>query len=276
MSKASEHILAEVTHEWHAEQVVSENGIRLHIEGAEFPQKGLPTPDALYAVNIVKKLVRYSIKLCSRPQFYPVIAIGILFPSRKFISSVLDTFNVIARSVLDPYRLPPQYSSPFERELDLFIFKSLTKAGISNMRENEPVAWWAGKNISAILDFDMAYRWRIQDILSETTPEKLFTHAELKRLTKLIEQRDEPRIARTAKQMIWAVRLILLIPFVRKSLRYAIMEIDFTGLQFDEADRYWCCFRTDYKFFGMSDQERMDLVKEKGWKIPISYEIQHD
>lgn len=267
MSKGAEKILREPTHEWIVERIDRTDGTLIYIEGAEFPQKGIPTAEALYGVSLTKKMMLSIIKTFSIPVFYPSFAFIALSP-RKFIQKTLDIFNDISRSTLDPYRLPPKEMCIFARELQLMITMFLFEMGYSYL-----TAFTTGQDIGLIFDYDMAYRWRIQDILSETTPDELFTWKGLNRLSKLIGERDEARIANEAKRLITLLKLSLLYPKVKKILCKVLTESNFSHLQFDEADRYWCCFRTDYRFFGMTVEERMRLVDSKGWKIPVGIPI---
>ncbi len=272
MTLATDKIAREFTHEWRVDKVEhTPEGVRYYTEGAEFPQKGIPTKEAQVALGIFKKTFASWVRLLKLPYFYPALLCIVLLPKKRFIQQVVENINDIGRVTLDPYRFPPQELCPFAQSFGAFIVITLVEIGVS-MEE----ARTFGSNIALIFDYDQSYRWRFQDIMEETNPEKLFTHGELERLDQIIHDRDEERMYLQMHKLINLLHILLLSPHIKKSLRKAINMIHYDKLLFDEADRYWCCFRTDYKFFGMSDAARMNLIKEKGWKIPISYEISHE
>lgn len=116
--------------------------------------------------------------------------------------------------------------------------------------------------ISTILQYDLAYRWRLQDLFGETSKESLTKspRKEIKRLLAINRKREHifnggpgkqnPGKSVADKFIIFGILLdiSLLFPPARRKLRKIIEKADFHKLQLDEADRYWCRMRTDYDF----------------------------
>lgn len=68
------------------ERIEYEGGIKIYLKGHVYPQKGLPTEQAVFAVNIAKKLLSF-----------------------KFRDAVY--------TALQPHLLKPEYMTPFAREI---------------------------------------------------------------------------------------------------------------------------------------------------------------
>lgn len=269
-------IISESTHEWRVEKIDKEDGIRMFIEGAEFPQKGCPTPEAVWANNILKKVIVEGSRVLSLPQFVIAVPLFVFSSKRKLLNKVLQSFNIIADRIMWPYYLPTQEMGTFSRELELFTSIFLISLGVHNEIDvkGKNIATQFAKNIAHIFEYDAAYRWRVQDLLSETNAEAVLSLREIKRLKELFKRRE--RVGRLTTQMDIFFLLFmgtLLLPSIRKALKESIQTINFKKLQFDEGDRYWCCFRTDYDFFGLTDKQRMQMIADKGWKVPISYPV---
>lgn len=262
----------ETTHEdaweWPVVKVDFEDGLRIHVQDGSFPQKGNPIPEAMNAIGVLKKILIEPIKLFSW-HFYPSLFLILLFP-KKFLIKSLEYFNALSQVTIDAYRPPKEYLGPFTREFQLFVSFCLEEMGVE-----APLANRVGQNIALIFDYDAVYRWRLQDVFSETTPSKLFTLRELKRLGIMVRERDEERMGAQSQKVLNLLRIAILHPRIRKALQKAINKVDFTKLQLDEGDRYWCCFQGSYKFFGLTNKERMQMIEDKGWKIPFARPATH-
>lgn len=108
-----------------------------------------------------------------------------------------------------------------------------------------------------ILEHDQAYRFRFQDLISETNGGFLnfYPLSETKRLVRLYFERENAFMRR----QFWFVRLApyILAPLVRSFMRKVSIE----AMQFDEGDRYWACQKTDYNYMGLSYWMRQKLSK---------------
>jgi hypothetical protein len=272
MSTGPEKVLAEATHKWIVERIDTTDGVLLYVEGAEFPLKRGGNAEELWAVNTVKKLLKGLLNLFGRP----LTLICILPSLKQNLLFWIEFFNSVAGKILKPHRVSLEQMGPFARGMERFLTVFLIELGIPNDTsvKGGDLAYQCAQNIAHIFEYDQAYRWRVQDLLSETTPGALLSSKELKKLSILIQEREiEQRVGNQSQKIIKMLRLALWLPKIRKALQKALDGVDFSKLQFDESDVYWCCFWNDYRYRGMTAKDRDGLFETKGWKIPVSYPI---
>lgn len=188
-------------------------GVELYLEGHPYPFKGLPKPEAIFAINTIKKFI-----LNSTPLWW--------IPPKRAITS----FCAIALSLLKPYIIKPAYMMPVSKELRMMIGGDL------------------GTVISHVVEYDSAYRARIQDLFSESS-QTMIRHAPIKELWRLVtinRQRDYLALHKKMRKMAYFLTLLLLWPPTRKKILQAVDQCDYKNLMLDEADRYWLNQRTDY------------------------------
>lgn len=252
---------------WEVEHADVQDGYRLFIKGAEFPIKGRPASAQVLAdISLLKRFLAEGIKLLFA---LPLVIFGPI----KFLSKALTTFTILSRRVMKPHLLETTHLSPFSRELELFICISLIELGIHDdyvisVRKTLPVLF--SHNLINLIEYDPAYRGRLQDLFSESSPQKLFTWKELKRLEKIAIDRNDERVGKQTVRILKILRYSLLIPRIRKALRKTLGMVNYERLCFDEGDRYWASFQADYKFFGQTSEERMKVLHNKGYKIPFT------
>jgi hypothetical protein len=213
------------------------HGINTYVKGITFPRKGFPTP----VVLLTKKR------------------------KIKLVNDIAD----LGFKVMEHNFFKLHYLTPTAQELHIITKYILQLNGFSSAQ-----AYRAAVVFSHLIEYDNAYRYRLQDILSETTKEKLTAKpiAEIRRLMKLMKERDDASIFNKFKKFSFLFTLALLLPKYRKMFRQAVSYLDLTRLQFDEADRYWVSLRNDYKFFGKSFEERYNTLKVKPQGLQLKYE----
>lgn len=161
----------------------------------------------------------------------------------------LKEFKLNIYPILEPY-IPDSFSS-FGIELYFFLSRLFPK------RKQLCLA------ISTILEYDLAYKYRAQDIFNETTKERLCTKpfGEIRRLIKLYRDRDTEVVS---KKLIFygnLFSLFLLWPPVRRRFRNALNSIHYANLLPTEADTYWMKQRWDYKYFGIRHEKSPSSLK---------------
>lgn len=239
--------------------LVPNNGIFFMIKGATFPLKCFPEAGVVFAINLIKAQIIEMVKLFSHWYLLPFI---VLINKKK----ALESFNRLAMKSVSPYLLKDYCLTQFSREFKVLVFTFLSKLGFDKV-ESENFA----TIIANITDYDNLYRLRIQDALSETSKELLLKQPirEIWRQLKIIKNRENyVTIHYKFKAVAMFLTVALLFPKVRKAYKETINAIDLDKLQYDEVDRYWLCIRNDYKWMGLSNEERMQYAKEKGWKFP--------
>lgn len=246
--------------------LIPNNGVFLAIKGATFPLKCYPDAGVVFAVNLVKAYLMETLKLVGRWYFIPFL----LLINRQ---RALESFVRFGMKAISPHLLKDYCLTDFSRE-----FKKATKLFMDKMgfESTEFETERFAVILANIMDYDNLYRLRVQDVLSETSKEKLLKRPilEINRLSKLIKQREAKDCAVKVvihykfKIVVLALSFALLFPKVRWVFKEVLKEIDFTKLQYDEIDLYWVCMRNDYLWLGLSEAERKTFALNKGWKFP--------
>ena len=235
------------------ERIDSENEILVYIKGTPFPIKGMPTIEALAAINTIKRIVLESIK---------TFKVFLLFVNKK---QAISSFNRISQSIISEHIFKKNHQQPFTKAISQIIYEVLM-----NFKIDIDISVKVSETLAHIFEYDNAYRIRIQDLLSETTQERLITRPikEIQKLKKLNKERDYKYVSKSVSLIVNLLSVILLIPKYRKLFKQVIKQSNFKDLQFDEADRYWVSLREDYLFFGQSYKERIQHLKEQGYNLP--------
>jgi len=234
------------------------DGVKLYIQGAEYPQKGFVEPQTMWLLNVVKRDFINSVMLLARWQFIPALVLLAMKPV-KHLELFLHTFADKSDKVINSIYLKEQYRNSVGKELDWLVYSFLKRLKVSEMTSER-----MGKIFSHMIELDNAYRFRLNDIMSETDKARLLANPrkEIKRLLKIYSKRDDGVVVRkftaVAQLLLWA----LWIPKVRKAFNGVLLEINLRNLQYDDSDRYWVCFRKDYKFMGLTYEERIKMLDD--------------
>ena len=128
--------------------------------------------------------------------------------------------------------------------------------------------------VCAILEYDMAYRLRFQDIMANLNKELFFKNPrkEINRLFDILTERehDDHKDPMSLHQRWKFIKLALNIGliFSRKTVRQltdVVANLDLTAIAPTEADQYWMCspaYWGGYNFMGMDTDERKKKFKE--------------
>lgn len=239
------------------EKITIDGGIKLHIQGAQFPQKSCPTPEAVVAVNLIKKIV------------VSFLVSGVI-PTSK--NKLVGAFNKITKDVVSQHIIKDEYMTSCSRELKKLIYNFLI-----NWNIDETEAVLASKTISHIFEYDNSYRYRLQDLFNETDKNNLFSPFEMIYLSRISYDRDDilsrnyefcRRVGKQTLKMGKVVALMLCIPSIKRSLKKALQQCSYENFLMDDSDRYWSYLRQDYNFGGLTYDERMIKYKEWGFKLP--------
>lgn len=243
------------------------NGIFQYLEGAEYPMKGLTSPETMWALNLAKRNFIQAMRLLSQWYFYPTYAIIALMPWKykvKAMERFIKSFCDGTHTYISPFILKTNYMTPVGQEIEWMVQSFLLNLGL-----NPGHAGQFAEIFAAMIDYDNAYRYRIQDIFSETTKMKILDNPvkEIMRLCKLSVERNGQAvdIALKFKYIAMGLRVALIHPRIRKAFKATIAEIDIRKMGYDEADRYWVALRekNEYLYMGMVDEERVKLIEGK-------------
>ena len=222
-------------------------GILTHIDGATYPRKGNPTPLAVHLINIIKTLLLQSLK---HPK-------TLLLTNKQ---EVLLSFNIVFEKTFSPiiigeeYRVREEYLCPTAYGVMKFTESFLTTLGY-----DKNISHQFAYNVAHIFEYDDAYRYRLQDIITECNIQILkFTPTkEIKRLLIILNEREAPNNQTAPKitRHILQVLPLLLIPKVKKAFKQSVHHLD--KCKYDASDAYWACLKGDeYKFTGKTPEDR--------------------
>lgn len=113
--------------------------------------------------------------------------------------------------------------------------------------------WDTSFVLGQIFQYDEAYRFRLQDLFAETTPQLLSTKPirEILRLLAINKQRDYKVVHRKFQMAAYALCVFFLWPANRAKLRKAMLQINYTNLCPDAGDLYWFSQKIDYDYCGI-------------------------
>lgn len=254
----AEDILAYVTDR--PVEYVPYQGALIHIVGAKYPKKGYPTPEAIVALNIVKTAVKEATR-------YPLQLLSV--NKDKLLTSFNNTFN----KAFTPYKMKEEYLCPAAygvfQFLRLFLIRANIQPAIANL---------AAFNFAHFIEYDDAYRYRMQDIMSESTHAQITENPrkEIKRLLAIFFERTQFKVGDTpavkVARLLKPLMLLLFIPKYKRIFKECMTKDVFTRLQYDDADRYWASLKNEvYLFTGKTYEERT-----VGWEIPHPVKVEYN
>lgn len=255
-------------------------GMFIHYKGLKYPKKGFPYPEAVWAVNMIKRVVVSTVRLVASPQAIPLFIGFLLTGRKKLIAKILelvdDCLDVTDAFLYTPradtgkpfYLKTERFMTPV-KELARYLMLFLKFAGI----DNEDMLQKIGRVACMIFEYDSAYLSRIQDIFSEANRDALLTSPaeEVRRLYRVYASREKlsQKVALSFKRVSLLIQLALWFPKVRRALIRATENIDLTKIAFTEADRYHVMFLDGYNFFGQTLEKRHETLKGMhGGEIP--------
>lgn len=242
-------------------------GSLIFVEGAEYPKKGFPTPESVWATNQIKIVFTEGVRLLCKPSF--VISFLLTWNKINLIENILQSYNKISLKALRPYLLKDIYMIPTTRSINNIVLIFLTELGI-----NQNIASDFAFFIAHIFEYDDAYRYRIQDIMTNTSSGSLKFNVrnELSFLVNLFRLREVDHFVATKfNRIISILSWLLLIPSVKKAFIKAI-DGNIEGMHYDEADWYWVSQRNDFLFGGMTYEERFSKLT----KVPKQLIVNHE
>lgn len=242
-------------------------GVLTYIKGAQHPKKGFPTPEAVWAVNQVKVVMREALYLFNTKAF--VVGFLFTFGKKSFVERVINSYITIADRSLKPYYFKEEYLCPTARGAGNTTLLFLVKMGF-----DQKVASDFSRIIAHVFEYDDAYRYRLQDIasaLSDVTFKEDISF-EIKRLLSIYRMRESNDIIYgKVRSLVKIVLMALKVKKVKETLCEAVL-FGIHDMRYDEADLYWVAMRGDYLFNGLTYEERYEALEIK----PQQYKVIHE
>ncbi len=280
-------ILRENRTQFIIEKITYDGPMRVWYVGIPQPRKGFPTPASVSAVNIVKHVFIEAVKTARMWPFAAAWFVSLITshgrkpskhgkngvidygdPKASGIEKLLASFNRICYGVVSPHILKPEHMTELASELQGLMFAFMRRLGISRANAH-PFCLVFG----SLIEYDNAYRYRLEDIFTETSKKALQENPrrEISRLIKLYCSREKDwGVAMKFRTISMLTTSLFWVPRVRKAFTKALEGCDFERLQLDDIDRYWCKVRNDYDFFGETYEYRMrDHVPVQGYQITV-------
>ena len=235
-------------------EYVKGRGTLTYYKGILYPVKGAQTPEAMYALNQMKRLLLETVKLCRNP----LILLGMYFSRKKAMAS----FLTMAEKIMSEHSIKAEYMCRGAYAVEVFLIQIVG---------NEKFAHF----IAQIPEYDDAYRYRMQDMFTALEVEDFIANPrkETRRLIALWESREgiwSKGVFIKLKPLFKLLELAMYIPSIRKKVTENIRILKI-GV-FDEDDKYWVCVTDNgYHYFGVPSEERLKLysIRPEGIKITI-------
>ena len=256
-------------------------GFFTYHESFDYPEKGWRNEYAVQANNLAKMFLISWGRFLGNKSLIPLYLAFAITPWRvkskiieRFIQEVCNMANKCFQTYQHKYYLDSQYYTISCLELGKFVTYFLRNLGFHNVAEN------LGFVVATLIEYDTAYRYRLEDLFSETSAEKMIEipRREINKLIRLYVQREKhkdlpEKFISIGRILSWA----LLIPRVKKTFKRTIKQIEFKNLQLDEIDYYHVRNQIGYDFFGMTIQERDKKWPREGHTIlDIDYSLVDD
>jgi len=234
-------------------------GIYVYYKGVPYPRRVYynPNNDPNFFLRVLSALGTVK-KTFFALTYLPSVVLPYRFSFKKYEGFLIKLLAVADWNLNEFYLKDNEYSQPVW-EIGKFICHFLNNLGLS-AKTSKGYA----KVGMMILEFDNAYRFRLQDILGETTKELLQNpRVELNRLLKIYLSRElqqpndlefgaRPKVVKAIK----IFRFLLLLPKVKKVFFKALKITDLGAIALDINDRYYVSFWQGYDFFGQDFDKR--------------------
>lgn len=229
------------------EKIEYTDGIKVFYKEAQFPRSGFPTPEAIDAINKVKRLLVNSIKLNKISLF----SVFVLNKNKNLI----EWFNNVAYEIMYPFIIKDEFLTKPAREIKNIL---------------SPIDEKLATILAHLVEYDDAYRYRFQDIFSEIN---LISYSynplrELGRVLNIAKDRDLQGVYNKYINIYKVLKVLSYIPAYKKKINNILLEIYLPNMRFSESDWYWVCQRGDYKFGGLTTEERFAYIESRNWTLP--------
>ena len=248
------YIYDHLEYEWRGKK-----GMYAFFKDCPFPQKGFPFPQAINACNYAKRFFKRGMEALTDKSMKPLWFAFLVSSRKRIIATWLSAYGDAASMVLEPFFIEQDKMTECARELRGFLYNFLIRIEIA-----PEIARQFATVFSTLIQYDNAYRLRIEDLANETSKERLLKNPgkELMRLVGIMAQR-EPGAGNTEKfaKIVRVLRFLFISPKIKKAFRQTLQESDFANFQMDDADRYHCLLWEDYSFFGLPIKERVEMYE---------------
>lgn len=233
-----------------------EGGILVHRKGDLHPSKGLPFKEAVLAADVAKRAALNLIRFATSTPVRYFLPLGILIPPfirRRIIRAALSAYADLVHTIADrasAYLVPNRYCT---------IAREVYRVGME-LAGDDPAGQGIVRTICLVLEYDDAYRYRVQDLMGEVNVGEFLEYpvTEAKRILQIAAERGEGT-AHKFQMLSKALPFLFLVKEIRAPVLEFFRRANIDALKLDEADWYKCLIWGGYRFKGVPDQERVSL-----------------
>lgn len=233
-------------------------GVLVYHKTFPYPEKGMRDPQSVNSAQLAKRALLSQLQFFTSKVLLPFHLVFLILPWKfkiKLLEAWAQSFFNFTSIDFDNFIPEDKYYSPLPKEIYKAVELFLTLLGF-----NLETARHLGAIAGAFIQYDTAYWTRTEDILSETTKERLLKNfvGEADRLLRLLAERDpsRPHLVKKFAMFVKILRFGLWHGRVKYALHQTISSLTFENLQYDEGDRYNIRNTMRYRFFGMGIKER--------------------
>ncbi len=240
----------------------AEGGILRYYKGMPYPAKGFPFPSAVWSNDVMKRITLAAFKITAGKEMVLALAGIALLPWKlkmRALSRVLEQYGRIGQWLLNGSFLAEKMYCPTAQAARIMVFRFLQELGMSSdICEKVP------KIVATILEYDDSYRYRVQDIMSETSATALQERPgrEIKRLLNILQSREKSHAIGSFKAIGAVISVAMWHPKIRAAFRKAVWPKEIRQMILDNGDRYHVLLRGDYDYQGLTFEERVDLYED--------------
>ncbi len=236
-------------------------GIFVEWEGVPFWSKGIASKEAIYAISMPKRVFIEAFKMLANKSMILPLMIAFLFKRQKNLRLACEYLINVADLTMFPFYIQEEYEMAIAKEIRIAIKEFLKGLGVA-----EDLGLKVGKIIGSFIEYDNAYRYRLQDIMMEINKEKLLKDfpSEVNRMLRILAEREVGNLF-TIEKFATIGKVLTLswkIPFIKKAIKASIQTTNFDNMKLDEADLYHTYLYGDYNVGGLSFKERIEKLRE--------------
>lgn len=239
-----------------------EGGMLVYYQGHPFPEKIFPFPEAIYCIDPVKRAIINSLKIFKESHLAKVLfAFSLILPGRKkLFKTYFKLFVHFIFTTSQKINMKPEFYCRSLRNVRKSL--DIVAERYAKTDEDKNIARDLISAISAIWEFDSAYRYRFQDILSNVDKDACIDNPrkEMMRLVALTFKREKiiglVEKMKAIKLVVW---VLLMNRQTREMIKCFVWNLEPSEIALDDGDRYWC-----YQF-GDFDFEDLTIPAREAW-----------
>lgn len=243
------------------------------MDGFPHPRKGCAYKEALVAnAKVKRRTLTAFAPFAHKAMLLP--ALGFLISPFKWKIAFFEQFLLNYLREVDSIYFEceriPYYKKEFYNNCSKAVW-DLIEVFLVEIGINQDIAWRFGRVFATQLEFEDAYRIRIEDPFAEFTKEEILKNPRqfVTKFIQIVKERDVDCNVETNEEIPGItykkfeafgllLKATLLYPKVRKAFIKAFEKVNFEWLKPDEIEIFWNLPRHDYKFQGRDFRQRFE------------------